>query len=177
MFIILLRNAEKGIFIAQFGQYHCSRYFLRFFVLFSANIKVSNVRYMNVIYKCTKLSKTFFTVDTIGGVQKPRNTKNTSCSLYFRNCCFLHFFPFHYLIEEEFCQNVKVWNYWSFTRYMIMVSVNYPHPSMLVFRPLWKKKILITHIIYVLTVPMTMSFNFYVFYCGRISFFLFASLW
>ena len=136
MFIILLRNAEKGIFIAQFGQYHCSRYFLRFFVLFSANIKVSNVRYMNVIYKCTKLSKTFFTVDTIGGVQKPRSTKNTSCSLYFRNCCFLHFFPFHYLIEEE----------------------------------------LITHIIYVLTVPMTMSFNFYVFYCGRISFFLFASL-
>ena len=69
--------------------------------------------------------------------------------------------PFCYLIEEEFHQNVKVWNYWTITRYMIMISINYTSPSML-FQSLWQRKkcwsIKCWSIkFYVLIVPMTMT--------------------
>ena len=47
-------------------------------------------------------------------------------------CLLLLFFPaFCYLIENDFYQSVKVWNYWTFIRSMIMISVNYTSSSLI----------------------------------------------
>ena len=46
-------------------------------------------------------------------------------------CLLLLLFPaFCYLIEKDFYQSVKVWNYWTFIRSMIMISVNYTSSSL-----------------------------------------------
>ena len=47
-------------------------------------------------------------------------------------CILLLLFPaFCYLIENDFYQSVKVWNYWTFIRSMIMISFNYTSSSLI----------------------------------------------
>ena len=93
-------------------------------------------------------------------------------------CLLLLLFPkFCYLIEKEFYQSIKVWNYWTFIRSMIMISVNYTSPSLL-FQLLWKeKKMLINQIVCAYTANVMAMTLQLVFYCGKMSFLLLASLW